>query len=594
MVCPAATILVGGSGSGVVSRALSRISTQGRRTLSSGPPREEYEAVVVGGGHNGLVAAAYLARLGVSTAVFERRHVLGGAAVTEEIIPGYKFSRASYVLSLLRPAIVRELELKKHGLKVHLRDPSSYTPIRPDLISENGPRSLVLGGCPEENKKQIAQFSAADALRYEEYERWLGQIVEGVDSLLDHAPVQPDDLINASLLGKVRWLRENWHLIPAGKTLAPVAASFYELMTAPTTKILEKWFESEPLKATLATDSCIGAMISPDTPGSGYVLLHHVMGELEGIRGAWGYPEGGMGGVSNAIAKSALAAGAELFASSPVASITTTAGGSASGIVLEDGTEVKASLVLSGTTPEVTFSQLLAGCGDVPSEYRRALAGIDYTSPVCKINIAVNKIPNFLADPNTTEQAVMPHHRATIHLNCENSEMLEQAYKDAKEEGTFSRRPMIEMTIPSSLDSTLAPPGHHVCLVFSQYAPYHLRNRTWDESTREEYANIVIDTIEEYAPGFRASIVGKEVLPPPELERIFGLTGGNIFHGSMSLDQLYMARPTPTLASPQTPIPGLLLCGSGAHPGGGVMGAPGRIAAKAAAGKILNKKWTFQ
>jgi phytoene dehydrogenase-like protein len=213
-------------------------------------------------------------------------------------------------------------------------------------------------------------------------------------------------------------------------------------------------------------------MISPLTPGSGYVLLHHVMGELEGIRGAWGYPEGGMGAVSMAIAKSAMAAGAELYADSPVAAVTTGPDGTASGIVLEDGTEVRSGLVLSNATPEVTFNRLLAGSGDVPTEYRRALAGIDYTSPVCKINIAVNKIPNFLADPNTTPDTVMPHHRATIHLNCEDSGMIEDAYKDAKERGTFSHRPMIEMTIPSSLDGTLAPPGHHVCLIFSQYAPY--------------------------------------------------------------------------------------------------------------------------
>jgi len=533
-------------------------------TTTSGPPRAEYDVAIVGGGHNGLVAAAYLARLGLATAVFERRHLLGGAAVTEEIVPGYKFSRASYVLSLLRPAIFRDLELPRHGLRVHLRDPSSYTPIRPDLCRPGAPTSLTLGQSGEENRRQIGQFSARDAAKYGEYEEQLGQLVGAVDALLDHAAADPAEFAQAGLLGKVRWLRANWHLVTAGRNLGPVTAAFYELMTAPTTKILDKWFESEPLKATLATDSCIGAMISPSTPGSGYVLLHHVMGELEGVRGAWGYPEGGMGAVSTAIAKSALAAGAELYADSPVAAITTGLGGAASGLVLEGGREVRAGLVLSSATPEVTFSRLMASSGDVPADYRRTLAAIDYTSPVCKINIAVNKIPNFLADPNTPEGAVMPHHQATIHLNCEESGMIEEAYRDAKEKGTFSRRPMIEMTIPSSLDATLAPAGHHVCLVFTQYAPYTLEGREWDEEARREYGDIVVDTIEQYAPGFRASIVGLEVLPPPELERIFGLTGGNIFHGAMSLDQLYLARP-----GPHTPCRGSCSAALGATPGEG-------------------------
>ena len=281
-------------------------------------PDSEYDVVVVGGGHNGLVAASYLARLGLNTAVLERRHVLGGAAVTEEIVPGYKFSRASYVLSLLRPQILQELELKKHGLKVYLRDPSSYTPIRPDMIEPGGASSLTLGLCGKMNHAQISQFSARDADKYVEYEHQLETFVQAVDPLLDSAAIDLRRLSDSSLIDKLKLLSQNWNLVKSAKILGPHAAAFYELMTAPTTKILDKWFESEPLKATLATDSCIGAMISPETPGSGYVLLHHVMGETEGIRGAWGNPEGGMGAVSDSIAKSAMAARAHLFTDSPI------------------------------------------------------------------------------------------------------------------------------------------------------------------------------------------------------------------------------------------------------------------------------------
>jgi len=567
--------------------AVSRIVS---RCLTSGSPRDSYDVVIVGGGHNGLVAGAYLASSGLNTAVFERRHVVGGAAVTEEIVPGYKFSRASYVLSLLRPQIFQELQLKKHGLKVHLRDPSSYTPIRSDMWKEDGPRSLTLGMCGKKNHAEISKFSKKDADMFALYESELEKFVEAVDPLLDHAAIDLKSFANASVIEKIGLLKQNLHLLKAGKIVGPVANNFYELMTAPTTKILDKWFESEPLKATLATDSCIGAMISPDTPGSGYVLLHHVMGELEGVRGAWGYPEGGMGGVSAAIAKSALAAGAEIYTEKEVGRITTDSGGAVSGIVLKDGTEVKSKLVLSNATPEVTYNRLMVESEDVPMDFRKELSKIDYTSPVCKINVALNRLPNFEADPNQGDEP-MPHHRCTIHINCENSSMITDAYQDGMS-GQFSRNPMIEMTLPSSLDRTLAPPGHHVCLLFTQYAPYSLNQGSWDEDTKETYANIVFDAIEKYAPGFKSSIVGKEVLPPPELEKIFGLTGGNIFHGSMSLDQLYLTRPTAGSVSPGTPVTNLLLCGSGAHPGGGVMGAPGRIAAQAAI-KKLGGRWRF-
>lgn len=540
--------------------------------------KTEYDAVIVGAGHNGLVTAAYLQKSGLNVCVLERRHVIGGAAVTEEIIPGFKFSRASYVLSLLKPQIISDLELKKYGLKVYLRDPNSYTPlIKPGGLDGNA-RSLTLGRNSAENVKQIAQFSIKDSQRFVEYEEMLERIVAAMDPLLDSIPVYLPHIRRDS------GLKETWSQLPAIKSFLQCVRSlgkdteaFMELMTAPTTKILDKWFESEPLKATLATDSVIGAMNSPKTPGSGYVLLHHVMGELEGIKGAWGYVEGGMGSVSQSIANCAQDHGASVFTNKTVSNIIID-NNETKGVVLEDGTEVKAKVVLSNATPKVTFLDLIPQ-NSLPEDILCDIRNISYESPVTKINVAVNEIPNFLADPNTKKGEVMPHHRATIHLNCEHSDLIHDAFIDAQQ-GRFSTSPMIEMVIPSSLDPTIAPPGSHVCLFFTQYTPYNLSQGQWDDATRNQYADTVFDIVESYAPGFKDSVIGRDILTPPDLEKTFGLTGGNIFHGAMSLDQLYSSRPIIKQSNYRSPIKGLYLCGSGAHPGGGVMGLPGKQAAQ--------------
>ena len=519
----------------------------------------------------------------------ERRHIVGGASVTEEIVPGYKFSRASYILSLLRPKILKDLELKKHGLKVYLRDPSSYTPLKKEHW-KGDVRSLTLGMNHDENKRQIAQFSEKDAKNFALYEEQLTRFVAAIDKLLDTSP--PD--MSVSFFNK-HFLKPTKTLASAGLSLSSKdVASFYEMLTGPTTKILDKWFESEPLKATLATDACIGAMISPSSPGSGYVLIHHVMGELDGIKGAWGYPEGGMGGVSNAIARSAIESGAEIVTNAEVKKIVTNYSG-VEGVELSDGMVIKAAKVLSNATPHKTFLEMIDS-NAIPDEYIESIKRIDYKSPVTKINVAVNQLPNFLATPNREAGKMMPHHRCTIHMNCENSQLLEDAYNNVlRGSGIYSKKPMIEMTIPSSLDPTLAPKDHHVCLFFTQYTPYDLAGG-WNEEAKEKYANLIFDTVDEYAPGFKASIVGKEVLSPPVLEETFGLTGGNIFHGAMSLDQLFLARPiadSQGRVAPTTPINGLYICGSGAHPGGGVMGSPGRLAAARAVLDMSGVKWKF-
>ncbi|XP_041517694.1 pyridine nucleotide-disulfide oxidoreductase domain-containing protein 2 isoform X2 [Microtus oregoni] len=532
-----------------------------KRTQSGtgGRLKPEYDAVVIGAGHNGLVAAAYLQRFGVNTVVFERRHVIGGAAVTEEIIPGFKFSRASYLLSLLRLQIYTDLELKKHGLKLHFRNPYSFTPMLEEGTLSKAPRSLLLGTDMAGNQKQISQFSQKDAQAFPRYEEFMKRLVLAIDPLLDAIPVDTAAFQHSSLLQRLRALSTLRPLLKAGRTLGAQLPQYYQVLTAPISKVLDLWFESEPLKATLATDAVIGAMTSPHTPGSGYVLLHHVMGSLEGTQGAWGYVQGGMGALSDAIASSATAHGASIFTE-------------------KDGQEVRSRVVLSCASPQITFLELTPQEW-LPKAFVKRISQLDTQSPVTKINVAVDRLPNFRAAPNVPRDQIQPHHQCSIHLNCEDTLLLHQAFEDAKG-GLPSQRPMIELCIPSSLDPTLAPPGCHVVSLFTQYTPYTLAgSKTWDEQEKNTYADKVFDCIEAYAPGFKSSVLARDILTPPDLERIFGLPGGNIFHGAMSLDQLYFARPVPQHSGYRCPVQGLYLCGSGAHPGGGVMGAAGRNAA---------------
>lgn len=543
------------------------------------PLTKEYDAIIIGAGHNGLVASAYLQMAGLSTLVLERRHVIGGAAVTEEIFPGYKFSRCSYVLSLLRPHIYKDLELMKRGLKVYTRPHYAFTPLLEEPGLNGRPRSLLMGQDHAETYKQIAQFSKKDAEAFPKYEEYISKIGEAVEPLLDASPVDIQTLTDGTFRNKLKAVPALKILAKAARSLGKDSAAFYELLTAPMNKILDRWFESEPLKATIATDAVIGAMLVPDTPGSGYVLLHHVMGQIDGVKGAWGFAEGGMGAVSRYISEAALEHGATIMTNKPVSSVMTDAENKVCGVVLEDGTEIKSKCVLSNATPKVTFEDLLPS-GMLPAEFEKDLKGLDFKSPVTKINVAVDRLPNFTAIPNVRENEPGPHHSCTIHLNCESVEILDNAYAAALQ-GELPDRPMIELCIPSSVDPTLAPEGHHVLSLFTQYTPYHLSNdRQWDDETKKIYAEQVFNAVEDYAPGFKESIVGVDILPPPDLERIFGLTGGNIFHGALSLDQLYLARPFPWCSGYRTPFQGLYLCGSGAHPGGGVMGAPGHNAAQ--------------
>jgi phytoene dehydrogenase-like protein len=518
---------------------------------------KRYDLVIIGGGHNGLVTAAYVARAGWSVLVLERRDVLGGACVTEELWPGFRVSTAAYVNSLFRPTIIRDLELKKHGFRMLARNPSSFTPF-PDG------RYLLMGPDEQLNRHEISKFSPRDAETFPRYEQMLRRVAEIIEPTLDEAPPNPwggwRDWIR---LGKLAWRI---------RRLGREAATAIEILTGAARPILDRWFESEELKVTLATDAIIGAFASPSTPGTAYVLFHHVMGECDGARGVWGYVEGGMGALSQAIASAAQSFGAEIRTEAPVRRIITRRG-EATGVVLDDGTEIGARRVASSVDCHVTFFKLLDP-RELPDDYVRELRRIDYSSASLKINCAISELPDFRCLPGKT---VGPQHRGTIHI-CPSFDTMERAFLDAQQ-GCPSAQPILEVTIPTSVDPTLAPPGHHLLSMFVQYAPYHLRGTTWDEQ-REAFADRCCDLLNEYAPNFKRSILHRQVLAPPDIERIFGLTGGNIFQGAMPLSNLFFMRPVAGWAQYRTPIKGLYLCGSASHPGGGVMGACGRNAAR--------------
>ena len=519
---------------------------------------QTWDVVVVGGGHNGLVTAAYLARAGQKVLVLEARDRVGGAAVTEEPWPGFRVSTAAYVVSLFRPEIVRDLELGRHGYELLPRNPSSFTPF-PDG------RYLLMGPDADLNRREVSKFSARDAERLSGYEAMLERIARAIEPTLLETPPDPFSGRPRDLL---RLARTGWRLLRLGKD-GPRAL---EILAGPARAVLDRWFESDEVKATLATDAIIGAMASPSTPGTAYVLFHHVMGECNGARGVWGYVKGGMGSLSDALASAARAAGAEVRTGAPVAKVAVREG-RATGVVLGDGAEVSARRVVSNADATVTLLGLV-GAEHLASEVAEAVRAIDYSSASLKINLALSEVPSFAALPGRTPG---PQHRGTIHV-CPGLDYIERACDDARA-GRPSASPVIECTIPSAVDPTVAPPGRHVMQMFVQYAPYRLAEGSWDDR-REAFADRCVELVEEVAPGFSRSILGREVLSPLDLERRFGLTGGNIFQGSMGLTQLHFMRPIPGYADYRTPVRGLYLCGAATHPGGGVMGACGFNAAR--------------
>ena len=519
----------------------------------------KYDAIVVGGGHNGLVAACYLARAKWKVLVLERRYVVGGACVSEEVWPGYKVSTAAYVNSLFRPEIIADLRLRDYGFEPIERDPASFSPFLDG-------RYLMLGTGTSKDVDEISKFSKKDAENYPRYEAML----ERVASIVEPTLVQvPPNLLHPTL-------QQLLQMGAMGKKLqrqGPAMGEAVEVLTGAARPILDRWFESEELKGTIATDAIIGAFMAPSMPGTAYVLFHHVMGETNGKRGVWSYVRGGMGGLTQALARAGQDLGVEIRTEAEVAKILTE-NGRATGVALANGDEFYAKNVASGVDCHITFEKLLDPEA-LPPAFRDAIARISYASASCKINVALERLPSFSALPGHEPG---PQHRGTVHL-CPDQDFIERAYDDAKY-GKMSQQPVVECTMPSSLDPTVAPPGKHLMSMFTQYAPYALADGPWTDAKRNEYADRCFDVVEQYAPGFKASVIDRQILTPVDLESTFGLTGGSIFQGAMPLHQLFMFRPVPGFAGYATPVKGLYLCGAAAHPGGGVMGASGWNAAR--------------
>jgi phytoene dehydrogenase-like protein len=526
---------------------------------------QRYDAVIIGGGHNGLVSAAYLARAGLKTLVLEQRHVLGGAAVTEELYPGFRFSVFSYVVSLLRPEIIRELNLPRHGLDILPLD-GTFTPLRDgDGPKAGGGDYLWRVNDHGRTIRELRRWSATDAEAYEEYGQLMVEMARFIKPILAITPPDLTSLDPRPLL-PLAGLARSFQQLPERQQ-----AVFVQLMTMSAADFLDQWFETDPLKATMSASGIIGTYQGVRSPGTAYVLLHHYMGEIDGAFRAWGIPKGGTGGISNAIGSAARALGAEIRLESPVARIIVK-NGRATGVALESGEEIEATDVLSSVDARRTFLSLVEP-GSLEPSFEEEVRRFKFRGSSGKVNLAVDRLPDFSCLPGVGE-----HLRGAISFSPSIDEM-EQAYDDAKY-NRFSRKPYIDMIIPTLVDPSMAPPGKHVISCFVQYAPYKLAPElgTWDDQ-REAFGDAVVDRIAEFAPNIRDVILFRNVQTPLDIERTTGLSEGNIFQGELSLEQLFFNRPVPGYARFRTPIRDLWLCGSATHPGGGIMGANGRIAA---------------
>ena len=528
---------------------------------------QEYDVIVVGAGHNGLVCAAYLAKSGLSVLVLEQHPALGGAAITDEPWPGYRVSTAAYVVSLMPPEIIRGLGLRRFGYRVSILEPDYYVPF-PDGSS------LTLWGDAVKAADEIAQFSKADAQAYMAFDAHLARLSRLLRTLLFAIPP------NLRLTEFSSWARFAVQLLGwRGADIEDILRIF----TLSAADFLDEWFEDERVKGALATQAIIGAWAGPMSPGTAYVLLHHWMGEIEGQQGAWGWVHGGMGALGRALGDSARAGGADIRTGIAVNRIVVR-NGRAIGVELEDGTIFRAKAIVSNLHPRVTFLDLI-GEEHLPEEFVRAVRRFRSRSGSVKVNLALSDLPRPLAwkgavpgNPHTGILAISP-----------SIEYLERAWDDAKY-GRTSREPYIEAVFPTVHEPDLAPAGHHIALLFTQFGPYELAEGSW-ETERDTYARKVISTLAAYAPNIEEAVEHYEVLAPPDIEERYGLLGGNIFQGEMSPDQLFLLRPVPGWAGYRMPLEGLYLCGSGTHPGGGVMGVPGYNCSRVVRRDVGRRRW---
>jgi phytoene dehydrogenase-like protein len=517
---------------------------------------QHYDVIVIGGGHNGLTNAAYLAKAGKKVLVLERRHVLGGAAVTEEIIPGFLFSECSYVVSLLRPEIIRDLDLPRHGLEILPLD-GTFTPM------PNGDHLWRMNDHGR-TVREIRRHSRVDAEAYEEFSKMMTPMCRFVKPILSMIPPDPTTLKPKDLM-QLNFLMQRFRALSSDERYTLI-----QLMTMSAADFLDQWFETDVLKATMSASGIIGTFLGIRSPGTAYVLLHHYMGEIDGAFRSWGFSRGGTGAISNAIASAAREAGVEIRTKAGVAKIMVQ-GGRAIGVALTSGEEISANVVSSSVDPHLTFEKFLEP-NELPGDFLEDVKRYKFRGSSGKVNLALDALPEFKCMPGDGA-----HLRGALSISP-SVEYMERGYDDAKY-GHFSRRPYVDMVIPSLTDPSVAPPGKHVLSCFVQYAPYKLRpGLNWDDQ-KEAFGDTVVNTIAEYAPNIKDLIIHKQVVTPLDLEREWGLSEGNIFQGELSLEQLFFLRPVPGWAQYRTPIKNLYMCGSATHPGGGIMGANGRLAA---------------
>src|SRR5215471_16127424 len=517
---------------------------------------QSYDVVVIGGGHNGLVNAAYLAKAGKRVLVLERRKVLGGAAVTEEIVPGFLFSECSYVVSLLRPEIIRELDLPRHGLEILPLD-GTFSPM------QNGDYLWRVNDHAK-TQREIRRHSRLDAEAYDEFSKMMTPMCRFVKPMLSMIPPDPTTL-NPKDLKQLHFMLQRFRQLSSEERYTLI-----QLMTMSSADFLDQWFETDVLKATMSASGIIGTFLGIRSPGTAYVLLHHYMGEIDGAFRSWGFSRGGTGAISNAIGAAARELGVEIRTKSPVGKIIVK-NGRVAGVALQSGEEIFANVVSSSVDPHLTFEKFLEP-SELPGDFLEGVRRYKFRGSSGKVNLALDALPNFKCLPGPGA-----HQRGAISISP-GMEYMERAYDDAKY-GQFSRRPYIDMVIPTLTDPSLAPPGKHVLSCFVQYAPYKLKDSDWDKE-REAFGDTVIDTIAEHAPNIRNIVRHRQVVTPLDLEREWGLSEGNIFQGELSLEQLFFLRPAPGWAQYRTPIRSLYMCGSATHPGGGIMGANGKNAAE--------------